>query len=230
MKRVVGALMLVFFGVVAAFAQDSPQSTPEFKRNKQVFEMASLFNDAAVARTALYNMIAIDSKNPALLDSLALLYYEFQNYSSAAIVTQAALRANPSNPLMLELSAICYESLGLPDRALAQYETLYMKQNNPLTLYKMAFLQLQVKHYVEVNTSADILLAKPELKETKIVFPKEDETTQEVSMHAALYNLKGLAAKAQGDNAGAKAMFDKALEVSPDFEIALKNAQEAASK
>jgi tetratricopeptide (TPR) repeat protein len=115
MKRVVGTLMLVFFGLVAAFAQDSPQSTPEFKRNKQVFEMASLFNDAAVARTALYNMIAIDSKNPALLDSLALLYYEFQNYSSAAIVTQAALRANPGNPLMLELSAICYESLGLPD-------------------------------------------------------------------------------------------------------------------
>lgn len=221
--------MLVVLGITVALAQTSPQETPEFKRNKQVFEMASMFNDAAVARTALYNMIAIDSKNPALLDSLALLYYEFQNFASAAIVTQAALRANPNNALMLELSAVCYESLGLPDRALSQYETLYLKQNNPLTLYKMAFLQMQVKHYVEVNTSADILLGKPELKDTKIVFPKSDETTQEVSMHAALYNLKGLVAKAQGDNATAKAMFDKALEVSPDFEIALKNAQEAAS-
>ncbi len=230
MKRVVGTMMLMLFGALIVTAQNSPQATPEFKRNKQVFEMASAFNDPAVARAALYNMIAIDNGNPALLDSLALLYYEFQNFASAAIVSQAALRLVPDNPLMLELSAICYESLGLPDRALAQYESLYMKDSNPLTLYKMAFLQMQVKHYVEVFASADILLAKPELKETKIVFPKSDETTQEVSMHAALYNLKGLAAKAQGDTETAKAMFNKALEVSPDFEIALNNVQGLMTK
>lgn len=230
MRRIAATLVVVFFASMAAMAQDSPQATPEFKRNQIVFQMASMFNDPEVARTALYNMIAIDSKNPALLDSLALLYYEFQNFASAAIVTQAALRANPDNPLMLELSAICYETLGLPDRALSQYETLYMKQNNPITLYKMAFLQLQVKHYVEVNTSADILLAKPELKDRMVVFPKADETTQQVSMHAALYNLKGLAASEQGDNETAKAMFNKALEITPDFEIALSNAQDAASR
>lgn len=217
-------------GSFSLVAQNTPQTLPEFQRNKQIFEMASAFNDPSVARMALYNMIAIDSKNPALIDSLALLYYEFQNFASAAIVSQEALRRSPGNALMLELSAVCYENLGLPDRALNQYETLYLKQNNPLTLYKIAFLQLQVKHFVEANTSADILLGKPELKEQMIVFPKGENDTQQVSMHAALYNLKGLAAQQQGNNEQAKAMFNKALEVAPDFEIALKNVQALVSK
>jgi len=230
MKKAVSVLALTMVCSSWLWAQDSPQATPEFKRNKMVFDMANLFNDPTVARMALYNMIAIDSTNPALLDSLAILYYEFQNFASTAMVSQAGLSANPGNPLLLELSAISYENLGLPQRALDQYETLYMKQNNPFTLYKIAFLQLQLKRFVEATTSADILLAKPELKEQLILFPKSDETTQQVSMHAALYNLKGLVAKEQSDSATAVAMFNKALELAPDFEIALQNAQAMVSK
>lgn len=230
MKRVAVGLVFMLVALGFAKAQDSPQNTPEFKRNKLIFDMASTFNDPAVARMALYNMIAIDSKNPALLDSLALVYYEFQNYASAAIVSQETLRRNPNNSLLLELSAVCYENLGLPERALNQYESLYLKQSNPLTLYKIAFLQLQLKRYVEANTSADILLSKPELKEQMLVFPKSDNTSQQVSMHAAVYNLKGLVAKDQGKTEEAKSFFDKALELNPDFEIALNNVQELVEK
>lgn len=230
MKRLTLVLTVLLTIVISAQAQDSPQNSPEFKRNKLIFEMASTFNDPSVARMALYNMIAIDSKNPALIDSLALLYFEFQNYASAAIVSQEALRRNPGNPLLLELSAVSYENLGLPDRALNQYESLYLKQSNPITLYKIAFLQFQLKRHVEANTSADILLSKPELKEQKLVFSKADNTTQQVSMHAAVYNLKGLIAKEQGNSDEAKAMFNKALEITPDFEIALENAQELIEK
>lgn len=230
MKKLVSVLAFTIISSGCLMAQDSPQATPEFKRNKTVFEMASVFNDPSVARVALYNMIAIDSNNPALLDSLAIIYFEFQNYASTAMVSQEGLRRNPGNTLLLELSAISYENLGLAQRALDQYETLYMKQNNPFTLYKIAFLQLQLKRYVEAATSADILIAKPELKAQLIMFPKSDESTQQVSMHAALYNLKGLLAKEQGDTVAAKAMFNKALEVAPDFEIALQNAQEMAAK
>ncbi len=230
MKRLILVFTVLLAIVISAQAQDSPQNTPEFKRNKLIFEMASTFNDPSVARMALYNMIAIDSKNPALIDSLALLYFEFQNYASAAIVSQEALRRNPNNPLLLELSAVSYENLGLPDRALNQYESLYLKQSNPITLYKIAFLQFQLKRLVEANTSADILLSKPELKEQKLVFSKSDNTTQQVSMHAAVYNLKGLVAKEQGNTDEAKAMFNKALEITPDFEIALENVQELIEK
>lgn len=229
MKRIAFVLMLTGLSI-CAYAQDSPQNSPEFKRNKLIFELASNFNDPSVARMALYNMIVIDSKNPALIDSLALLYYEYQNYASAAIVSQEALRRNPNNPLLLELSALCYENLGLPERALNQYESLYLKQNNPITLYKIAFLQLQLNRFVEANTSADILLSKPELKQQVVVFPKSDNTTQQVSMHAAVYNLKGLVAKEQGNTEEAKSLFNKALEINPDFELALGNVQELVSK
>jgi len=54
--------------------------------------------------------------------------------------------------------AVGYENLGVPDRALQYYESLYLLQSNPTVLYKMAFLQLALKRYRKVAL-ADILIA-----------------------------------------------------------------------
>ncbi|MDI9355772.1 MAG: hypothetical protein QM536_01945 [Chitinophagaceae bacterium] len=219
----IAPIILTILSSVYAQAQDYVQ------QQRQVFEMAKAFNDPLVARTALYNIITLE-KNSLLLDTLALYYYQYQNYTSSLLVAQEALKYNTDNNLMRELLAISYEELGVKDKALAEYETLYLKNNSFSTLYKIAFLQYQLKRYVEASTSLDILFQKKETKEEKMIFTKLDKTTQEVHFHSVLHYIKGLIASEQNKIQEAKQIFLKSLEITPQFEQAQISLRELQQK
>ncbi len=222
-------LLIVLFVLLGAMNEVVGQDAEALKRQRFIFETASRFNDPVVARTALYNMMAMNPSNNDLLDSLAVFYFEYGQYASAAIAAKEAQKRNPENILAYEIAAISFESLKIKDRALTEYESLFLKNNNTFTLYKIAFLQYDLERYNESNTSADILLRRKEAAEQTIAFQRSDESQQEIPLTAALYNLKGIIAVQQSKPDEAKEMFNKALEVAPDFELAqtnLKNANE----
>lgn len=68
-----------------------------------------------------------------------------------------------------------------------------------------------------------MLIKNKKSAEEMLSFPKKDNSSQEVSMQVAALNLKGLIYKEQGNTAEARAAFDEALTVSPDFELAKEN-------
>ena len=213
--------------VIAGLTNEAlAQNAEAMKRQRFIFENATTFNDPVVARTALYNMMAMNPTNNDLLDSLAVFYFEYGQYASAAIVAKEAQKRNPDNILAYEIAAISFESLKIKDRALTEYESLFLKNNNTFTLYKIAFLQYDLQRYNEANTSADILLRRKEVSEQTIAFQKADETQQEVPLSAALYNLKGIIAVQQEKPDQAAEMFNKALEVAPEFELAQLNLKD----
>ena len=218
MKRLIlGLIAIVALG--SAKAQDADF----MKRQKMIFEKATYYNDPVVARMALYNMISMNPSNDNLLDSLAVFYFDYGQYASAAIVSKELQTRNPDNILAYELAAASFESLNIKDRALDEYESLFLKNNNSFTLYKIAFLQFELERYNESLTSADILLRRKEAEEQKILFNKTDKTQQEVPMKAALFNLKGIIYKEQGETDKAADFFDQAIEAAPDFELAQLN-------
>lgn len=215
----------LIFGLIAIVALGSAQAQDAdfMKRQKMIFEKATYYNDPVVARMALYNMISMNPSNDNLLDSLAVFYFDYGQYASAAIVSKELQTRNPDNILAYELAAASFESLNIKDRALDEYESLFLKNNNSFTLYKIAFLQFELERYNESLTSADILLRRKEAEEQKILFNKTDKTQQEVPMKAALFNLKGIIYKEQGETDKADDFFDQAIEVAPDFELAQLN-------
>lgn len=216
-------VLIVLFVLLGAMNEVVAQDAEAMKRQRFIFENATTFNDPVVARTALYNMMAMDPSNNDLVDSLAVFYFEYGQYASAAIVAKEAQKRNPENILAYEIAAISFESLKIKDRALTEYESLFLKNNNTFTLYKIAFLQYDLERYNESNTSADILLRRKELADETISFQKSDETQQQVPLPAALYNLKGIIAVQQNKTDEATQMFNKALELAPDFELAQAN-------
>ena len=113
----------------------------EYKKQQTIYKKALVYNDFIVARTALYNMMAIKPGNDGLLDTLAYLYYEQQQYISSAITAQEAAKKNPGNLLALEIAGNSFENVGLNDKALEHYELLYLKNSDVTILYKMSFLQ-----------------------------------------------------------------------------------------
>ncbi|MCB0495900.1 MAG: tetratricopeptide repeat protein [Cyclobacteriaceae bacterium] len=237
MKRSILMLLIAAFIIgIKANAQDvkgeqseSPETldkSPIYWLYDAHYRMAIQYNDFAEAKSALYNLIILEPQNDSLRFNLAYLYFDAGKYPSAVLTCRDVLAINPNNLGALELSGASYENLGLKDKALASYEKLYMATTDINTLYKMAFLQYDLKKYNECNVNVDILLENNEVGSTKVVFQTKDKISKEYPMKVAVLNLKGLVNKELGNNEEAKKAFEQALAIAPDFEQAKTNLDE----
>ena len=235
---------ILFFTLVASVAQAQNQAqkpvqkpsqtvTPQNQPPQQVDrltehfarknQLANRWNDADVARDALYDLIAEYPGNDSLIYVLALDYYNNQKYIPSVLVAQDLLARNPKNVEVLQLAASGFEALNLSDKALANYESLYLQNNHTGALYKMAVLQYELKKYVESKTNVEILLTKPDI-ETMTVTLRDSENKQKAfPLKVSILNLKGLLAQQAGDKAGAKKAFEESLALAPDFPLAKQN-------
>lgn len=198
----------------------------EFNRQAYIYNLAKSYNDPVVARMAIYNLLSYNPQNPALLDSLALLYYEYNQFASAALTAQDAAALDPEDMFAVEIAAICFERLGALPKAITFYEKLYTTTFDMSTLYKVGFLQMDAKRYIEADTNADIIIEDPKSKTLTLLFPKDNKQNQEVSLVAGGYRLKGMIAEAQGDKVKAKEYFNKGLAIAPDFDLLKKQIAE----
>lgn len=212
------------FILTDATAQTSEVKDQEaYKRQLQVYQDAMKYNDVSVAKNALYNLRAIDPSNISLLDTLAYLYFEYQQYASSLLVSRDIVAKNPNHLSALQIQAVSYEKLGLRDQALSTYESLYLKKNSPYTLYKIGMLQFDLKRHTESKTSLDILLGDPAIDELNVVVTGEGNVQKEVPMRAALLNFQGLNQLELGDKAAAKENFEAALKLAPEYANAKEN-------
>lgn len=219
---------------ISSIAQDKPvqnqptQSQPtagqvlatHFART---YQAGMRYNDYSIAKHALYNILVEYPQNDSILFSLSYLYFQSQNYASAALTAQDVMALNPNHLGAIEVAAISFENLGVKDKALEAYESLFLKTDDVQTLYKMAFLQYETKSYAESRTNADILLNRKEISELKASFNEGDGVEKEYPIKVALLNLKGLIAQAQGDTKNAETFYNQALAISPDFKMAKDN-------
>lgn len=210
-------MLLAPAGVV--FAQNSAiKETPEYRRQMMVYNLSKRYNDYSVTRTALYNMIAMDPSDMSLLDSLALVYYDFDQFAPLAMVTNDAIGMNPNNLLAVELNAMAYENLGLRENALTRYETLNLKEPSIELLYKIAFLQFELERYNECRTTIKLLNEEPSASTELIQYESTVEgETITVPMTIATKNLLALVNEAEGNRAEAVRLFQEVLNQYPNF-------------
>jgi predicted Zn-dependent protease len=225
---------LLFFLATAAIAQQEPatgEAESLRKRNQadeRVYQMALKYNDIDVAKIKLFDLIERNPTNLRYGELLTSLYFETNQYTSAAISAMDVLEKNDKNTVALEIAAYSLEQLGALDRALPYFESHYLLTNNLFSLYKTAYMQYSLNRGEEALNSINMLVKNGKSGEQKLGFPKRDESTQEITMKAAALNLKGLLYLEQKNKEEAKTAFQQALELHPDFELAqdnLKNAQ-----
>ena len=135
------------------------------------------------------------------------------------------VKLHPNNMVALEIAALSYESLRLYDKAIEQYEAMWLNTENTTILYQITYLQYMIDRYEEAKANLNILQSK--IKDgDKISLSKQDGSVQEVAFAAALQNLRGLIAKDQGNVEAARTHFTKALEITPEFEAAKNSLAE----
>ncbi len=226
-------LILLFFSF-QGFSQTEEANKEEVTSDKSPiywlydahYRLAIQYNDYPEAKSALYNLILLEPQNDSLRYNLAYMYFDTGQNPSTILACNDILALNPTHLGALELSAVAFENLGIKDKALANYEKLYMTSSDLNALYKMAFLQFDLKKYAECEVNIDILLEKKELQDSKVVFTDENSQSKEYPMKVAVLNLKGLVNRDLGNKELAKKVFEEVLAISPDFQLAKTNLEE----
>ena len=222
MKNVLLTILGLFYISLSAFSQEASKndSLPPLEMQRQMFiyGLATKYNDPQVAKLALYNILSQTPGNTTVMDSLAVLYFQYQDYVPAALISQDILRLNPKDMLAAEIGAFSFENLGVPNKAIPLYEKLYLNNNDINVLYQIAFLQYTAKRYEESLVNIETLLSDPESEKRQLVFPMKDGRQQQVQMKAGVYRLKGMLESERGNLDLANQAYDKALEISPIFD------------
>jgi len=221
MKKNVVCLFLLIMtsSTLVSFAQTSVKESPVYKRQIDVYNLAKRYNDVTAIRNAIYQIIAIDQDEKAWLDTLALFYFEYEQYGAAALVSNDAIMIDPDNLLALELNAISMENIGLKENAVTRYQSLYIKEPSLSLLYKIAFLNFELKRFTECETNINQVLNDEESMVEKVNFQGDNDQVIEVTMHAAVKNLLGLLRQEQGKKDEAIKIFEEILYDYPNFSL-----------
>ena len=235
MKYILSTFILVGI-VLSSYGQQDESTTPqadsipkEIRANALIYNLSKKYNDPAVTRMALYNLYAL---NPsiAILDSLALMYYENQQYASAALTAQDAASYNPNDLLANEIAAVSFDNLGIGAKAVPFYEKLYLENEDLGTLYRIAFIQYNLERFEESTNNANIMIDHTDAEKVSLYFPVNDNKNQVISLKAAALRLKGMIALAKENKAEALDYYNQALEIAPDFVVLKKQLEELDKK
>ena len=219
MKKVLFIFFLIFISF-NSFTQES-----EFEIQKKIYSKSKIYNDPTVSITALYKMISLQPENLNLLDTLLREYIGVSRWPSAYMVSREILSNNPENLFALEVSCIALQNLGLKQESLNEYESLYLKTDRDDVLYTISFLQYELKNYNESINNLNILLEKNSIDSIKVNVNMNGNMTQQIAMKSQLHYLKGIIYEEKNDNENAKIQFNKAINLSPDFESAIKKLE-----
>lgn len=217
----------------------TPAATTMDTLNMAIYRLGIKYGDAIVARMALYLELAKNPTNVALKDSLASIYAISGASLQTNLVAKDILSKNPTDRKMLELLALSEQSMGRPKEALDAYEKLYPLSKNMYHLFQIASLQYSLKRLGECMLSINAILENPESEKQKVNINMGQNQAgqnmqQEVPLRAAALNIRGVVMTEQKEKAAAKAAFEEALKLFPDFVLAKNNLadlqKEAAPK
>lgn len=214
MKKIVFTLTLL--ASVSLFAQSSSDLDLEIKK----MELALGFGDKDVAVSKMYNVIALQGVESVYKDSLAYLYFNNRNYLSCYLVTKDVLDRKPDNVEILEMNTISLESIGAKSKAIEGYKSLLAKSNRSYHAYKLAGLQYETKAMAEAFATIKKADNLPNDESINVSFQVNPNYSQEVKLKPAIAYLEGIIAVGLEKKEDAKAAFERALLLFPDFVLA----------
>ncbi|WKK87616.2 hypothetical protein QYS48_13505 [Marivirga arenosa] len=224
MKRFTQVFLLLLTLSMFAFSfETKAQDEEDIKRAKFKYNRSVRYNDFQSAKNAMYDLMALQPDNASYLDSLALIYFKFNQYASAALASRDALSVNPNNQMMLQISAQSLNQLGALDQSLKAYQRLYNITDDAFVLYEVIQKQYALKKYDDAMLNIELLLGKPIVDGSEVYVNNSDGKEIQVPFKAVIFNMQGSIAKAKGDEESAKKYFNNALKLAPNYALAKEN-------
>ncbi len=202
------------------------------KHYLKIYNQAINYNDLNTAINAVHGYLAIEN-DLVYKDTLSMLYFNAKSYVSSLVLAEEVYKSNPANVDAMARAAECYSEVGDPKSAFALYEQVVPKTKSPYHTYKMAVCQYQLKKTAEAEASARMVMSDTTSGKLGVLFNSLDGSQQAVPLNAAAANLLGVVKMDAGNFTGAKADFQQALTLFPqfvgakaNFDICEKNIQD----
>lgn len=192
----------------------------------QLYNKAIMFGDYEVAKSALFNMIVRNPDSLNYLDSLVTLYFSLGQMPQCIFAGNQYLQRDTSNMSVMEMVALSYSQLSKNKEALEIYEKMFQRTGNIYYAYQTAVQQFYLKRIGECNQMIDIIINDPKSGTDKIAINLEQGNQQQVPLKAAALNMRGIIFKELSMADKARAAFEQALEVMPDFALAKGNLEQ----
>ena len=205
----------------------SSQDQKDISLDRLTMKQALAYGDNSVAVNSIYKIIAKEGATSSYKDSLAYLYFNERKYSSCFMVCTDILSRDGSKQDILEMQAVSLEGLGAYDKAAQSYAKLVTKTNNNYHAYKLANIYYSMKKNKEAMSAIVKAESLNDTGKIKITTPINKQHSQQVSLLSAIANLRGLVEFAMDDITSAKASFQKAVTLEPDFKLAQENLEAA---
>ncbi|HEY6063407.1 MAG TPA: tetratricopeptide repeat protein [Chitinophagaceae bacterium] len=209
-------LIPVLFGILIVSGAAAQDNDALRKHYLKMYRQALTYNDANAAINALHGYIAADN-SIVYKDTLSMLYFNVKSYYSSLLLSEEVYKAAPENLNAMARAAECYDELGDPKTAAGLWEQVVPKTKNPYHIYKLGICQYQLKRTIECEASARAALADTSSKRIGVNFTMADGSQQAVPVDAAAANLLGVLKMDAKNFTGAKADFQQALKLFPDF-------------
>lgn len=220
-------LLLTLFASSFAFAQTKPsianKDTASYRIERAVYLNALKYSDLAVAKNAVYKMIALNPTDQTLKDSLLFIYFNAGSFGQSILLCRELLAADASRSNILEIKAVSEQNLGMVKESLESYEKVFAQSKSIYHQYQIAVLQYQIKRFGECNANLSEILKNEKALTEKVTITVTQEQSQQVILKAAALNILGVMNLEGKRDVEAKANFAEALKIQPDFALAKNN-------
>lgn len=216
-------LILSLLATVNSQAQKTKSQDISLENSKNIYKNALKYNDASTAINSLHSIIVKEGYESNYKDSLAILYFKSNNFISSHLLAKEVLEKKPKNLQLLEIEALSLKQLGATKEAIVAFENLFINSKNKYHGYQLALLQYSLKRLVEAKATIIQTIACEDIKDFELQFQIDEKQSQKIPFNSAVYNLQGIVAYELKEMEIASQAFIRALQLSPEFELAKQN-------
>ncbi len=239
MRFIVLLLSIMFVSQVAqaqSMDQDlittpAPKGAPRFRMNfvtndtlfMRMYKNGIKYGDYNLAINAMQALYAQHPDSIKYLDSACIMYSETQQYAQCILSGNKVLQYRPDDIAVIEAVALSNQHVGRYPEALGLFQIEFEKNSSLYAAYQIAVLQYSLQKTGEAQATLDRIIADKRALKDKIGFSTNANTTQQVFYKAAAENLMGVIYQNLKDDVKAKASFQAALAIQPDYVMAQNN-------
>ena len=197
------------------------------------YNLAMQVKDYQSACSALYGLLAIHETDTNALFNLMTIYFQHGQNEQCFMLCKEYSPKFRDNVTLLDFYGKSAELLGRYTDALECYQKLYIITKHLYYGYQVANVENSLGRKAESMRHMDELLMDPYVATERITLYAEANSTskgEDVSIKAALLNLKGNAFSDENNYVSARQCFLEALKLEPDFGMALAGYNKIKSK
>ncbi len=214
MNKLIGLLVFVF--AIQINAQDNDAL---LKHYEAFYKQMQKQGDVQGVINALTHLNVL-TPNQGRLDTLAVLYMNNNKHIQALNTIGIELNATDSD-MAVEVKALSLQVLNKPQRAIEQFEELFKRRPSAMIAYELADLKAQLNDDLGATLHITYGIANSKAEVMRTFY--ETQTPYQVPIKAAFLYLKGIIKFKENNELNidaAVAIFDEALQVAPDFNLA----------